>query len=127
LGQGGQWAAVAGFNGAMLDSKHTSDHSPQPIGPQQKFLDSNQKKEDCQFSTLSLEDMPIPEEYSLLPDENAPVHYGHARVLVCKTDGGTILLDDPALVAWSMDAIQLVQDQLYQAGTGLIPLSCPRN
>jgi hypothetical protein len=125
LGQGGQWAAVAGLDGAMLDSEHTFGHSPTVHN--KKSLDSNQKKEDRPFSTLSLEDMPIPQELTLLPDENAPAYYGHASVLVRKTDGGTILLDDPALVAWSVDAIRVVRGQLYRAGTGLVPLPCPGN
>jgi hypothetical protein len=126
LGQGGQWAAVAGFDGAMLDSERSFGHHS-PSVDNKKSPNASQKKEDRRLSTLSLEDMPIPQEYTLLPDENAPVYYGHASVLVRKTDGGTILLDDPALVAWSVDAIRVVRDQLYRAGTGFVPLPCPEN
>jgi hypothetical protein len=129
LGQGGQWAAVAGFDGAMLDSEQSFSHSSSAVLHNEKSLEktSNQQKEDRRFSTLSLEGMPIPQEYALVPDDKAPVYYGHASVFVRKTDGGTILLDDPALVAWSVDAIRVVRDQLFRAGTGLVPLPCPEN
>jgi hypothetical protein len=125
LGQGAEWAAVAGFDGAMMDSEQLSFSRSTPVP--KKSLESCQQNPDRRSSPLTLEDMPIPAEGAPLLNTSVPLYYGHASVFVRKTHGGTILLDDPALVAWSVDAIRVVRTQLYRAGTGLIPLPCAEN
>lgn len=116
LGQGGQWAP-SGFDGAMDDSS------------------SPRKSSRRRLSTLDMEDTNLPESSliassrSLNPSDTskAPMYYGHASVFVRKTHGGSIVKDDPALAAWSVDAIRVVRDQLYRAGTGLIALPLSEN
>ena len=124
LGQGAEWAAVAGFDGAMIDSEQSFSRSS-PV--HEKSLEPCQQNQDRRSSPLTLEDMPKPADGASLLNSTVPLYYGHASVFVRKTDGGTILLDDPALVAWSVDAIRVVRHQLYRAGTGLIPLPCTEN
>jgi hypothetical protein len=116
LGQGGQWAAVSGFDGAMADNARNDDN------------DENREIGRRRLSTYALEHMntgwsPIAGSSTRLPeDPNAPLYYGHASVFVRNTDGGTIQTDNPALVAWSVDAMRLIRDQLYRAGNGRIEL-----
>lgn len=42
--------------------------------------------------------------------------YMHTNIVVGNTRGGRIITSPPALVAWSVDAIRVVRDQLYRAG-----------
>ena len=48
------------------------------------------------------------------------LYYGN--VFVQAGHGGQIVLNDPALVEWSVDAIALVRRQLFRAANGNIPL-----
>ena len=46
---------------------------------------------------------------------------------VMNKKGGKIMQNDSALAAWSIDAIRVVRDQLYNAGNGVEPLPCYEN
>jgi hypothetical protein len=120
LGQGGQWAAVAGFDGAMGD---------EPMAPKPSHVGSRRLSSD--IDRLCRPAPPSPHvglsraesTHSVVePDPSSSLYYGHANVFVRKSDGGEIMTDDPALAAWSVDAMRIVRDQLHRAGNGLIPL-----
>jgi len=123
LGQGGEWANVAG--GAI-----SQDEAPLS---QNAMVDSRSRR----FSTQTLDRMPLPEtlystpttdtHYALPRDPNAQLYYGHSNVNVRKTIGGSVVVDDAALAAWSVDAIWVVRDQLYRASIGLVELPFAEN
>ena len=120
LGQGGQWANVAGADGAI----NTDEASPgAPTDLKNRRLSSQ----------VDLDRLPLPEStfttdpHHLPQDPNARLYYGHCNVLVNKTIGGSIVVDDPALAAWSVDAIWVVRDQLYRASIGLVQLPYAEN
>ena len=84
------------------------------------------------FSTQSMDLLPEPEQYQpdshhLPQDPNAKLYYGHCSINVRKTIGGSVVMDDSALAAWSVDAIWLVRDQLYRASIGLVELPFAEN
>lgn len=126
LGQGGQWAAVAGFDGAMGD---------EPMAPKLSSSSSSSHTESRRLSSdidqLSRPAPPSPHvglmraesiQSVVDTDPNSSFYYGHAHVSVRRSDGGEIMTDDPALAAWSVDAMRIIRDQLLRAGNGLIPL-----
>jgi len=121
LGQGGQWAAVAGGDG-MMDG-----------GASQRSISDAERAD----STLSREssagaprDGSMRDYYSIktrMDDETSTrfispqgrrrsTYYGQAEVLVRNSRGGGIERDDPALAAWTVDALRVIRDQLYKAG-----------
>lgn len=52
------------------------------------------------------------------------LYYGHSSVFVKNIRGGRIFTNDPAIASWSVDAIRVIRDQLYRAGSGelILPL-----
>mmetsp|Transcript_14644 Transcript_14644/g.22880 ORF Transcript_14644/g.22880 Transcript_14644/m.22880 type:complete len:862 (-) Transcript_14644:1428-4013(-) len=55
------------------------------------------------------------------------IHCGRAGVPVRNIRGGKIVKDNPALAAWSIDAMRLVRDQLYGAGSSELELPYTEN
>ena len=49
-------------------------------------------------------------------------YYSQSHLFVKNVRGGQIVRNDAALAAWSIDAIRVVRDQLYMAGSGHKPL-----
>ena len=119
LGQGGQWANVAGADGAIKEE------------PPQKVMEDPRSSR--RLSTLAMDQLSPPEagfptEQPKWPqDINAQLYYGHSNLNVKKTIGGSIVVDDHKLAAWSVDAIWVVRDQLYRASIGLVQLPCADN
>lgn len=117
LGQGGQWANVAGADGAIQEE------------PPQKVMEDPRSSR--RFSTLAMDELALPDApfpTDRLPqDPNAQLYYGHSNVNVRKTIGGSIVVDDHKLAAWSVDAIWVVRDQLYRASIGLVQLPYAEN
>jgi len=119
LGQGGQWAAVAGFDGVMGDEPVTS-----------KAGHVGSRKLSSDIDRLCRPTPPSPHVglmraesiQSVAETDQSSLYYGNAHVFVRKADGGEIMTDDPALAAWSIDAMRIVRDQLHRAANGLIPL-----
>lgn len=119
LGQGrGQWANVAGADGAIQEE------------PPKKVTEDPRRNSNRRLSTATgLESLPLPEatitadRHHLPQDPNVVLYYGHtSNINVRKTIGGSVVVDDAALAAWSVDAIWLVRDQLYRASIGLVQL-----
>jgi hypothetical protein len=53
---------------------------------------------------------------------NKKDYYAESHLFVKNVRGGRIVRNDAALAAWSIDAIRVVRDQLYSAGSGRTPL-----
>ena len=147
LGQGGHWAPVAGFDGAMPDSENGNVEnvgmntlSYEPFSPEvsmHKFTDSirtilrdNTTQEDAESliegTQLTDQDMTqsVPPRVgglnSLLYEKQAS---SHAHVFVGKKHGGGIYVDDPAFLAeWSVEAMKLIRKQLNRAGNGRVSI-----
>jgi len=106
LGQGAQFAPTGG-DGAMDDnSSHSQDRLSTPVS--QGIVDME--------ATAIIGTAPVSGLLS-----------GRAGVPVKNTRGGLIVKDDPALAAWSIDAMRLVRDQLYGAGSGQLELPYAEN
>jgi hypothetical protein len=121
LGEGGEWAAVSGFDGTMA----TGDTRHAPL----KRVSSE------------LSDMPLPLEQSKL--DNLPHHPAsnvsklpqisrhnslyYANVFVKNMHDGRIFTDDPALAEWSVDAMGIIRRQLYRAANGMAILPYSEN
>lgn len=147
LGQGGHWAPVAGFDGAMPDAENgnvenvgMSTQLYEPFTPEpstHKFSDSirtilrdNTTQEDNESLVGGAHQADldvtqgIPSRVGGLNSimyEKQPT--SHAHIFVGKKDGGGIYVDDPAFLAeWSVDAMKLIRKQLNRAGNGRISI-----
>lgn len=135
LGEGGQWAQVAGCDGAM-----ERDLSPLP-DTTASIRDNAYLRglsSDFDQSVLNLPEVSnndnlrspgmqptisnLGEHVKGHDNEKETKYYGHGNVFVNNTADGTIFADDSALAEWSIDAILLIRSQLYKAGNGKIEL-----
>lgn len=123
LGDGGEWAAVAGSDGRMSDERTTLPRPP-PIPPSplrrvsSEFLDANIpppiKPELPAKAPMS--------NVSNLPQRPREQQLYYTNVSVEKYFNGQIVFDDPALAEWSVDAMAIVRNQLYRAANGKVSL-----
>jgi len=106
LGQG-EWAAVVGNHGAMRDDNHlVSDEQSMAKENKRSFFDSIRGRGDSKGRRKNTKND----------------YYAESHLFVKNVRGGEIVSNDPALAAWSIDAIRVVRDQLYSAGNGINPL-----
>jgi hypothetical protein len=126
LGQGGQWAAVAGFSGSIPD-----DASPKKKVTESLYRTMSRDIADIAFEPQETHDLPhSTSRIGLSESEYGTTDRGAqtANVLVRKKHGGGIFVDDPAFLAdWSVDGILLVRNQLFRAANGLVPLPYETN
>ena len=130
LGQGGEWAAVAGGDGGMEESTR-SLHEPAGVP-----LSRENSTGESQGSGRSMRDYysfnsTVDNEKSMRilgpQTRRRSTYYGQAEVMVKHTRGGRIERDDPALAAWTVDALRVVRDHLYKAGNTSLRLPCYEN
>jgi hypothetical protein len=129
LGEGGQWAAVAGFDGGMSDD--ISEGFVRPLGKRHRRLSEFEIMDNAQSQSTLIGLRQSDSFHKSLDDQDpngmSQSYYGNADVIVHRKDGGKIQTDDPAIAAWSIDAMRLVRGQLHRAGKGLIPLPYVEN
>ena len=121
LGEGGDWAAVSGFDGTMAteDTRHaplkrvSSELSDMPLPPKQPKLDN-------------LPHHPA-SKVSKLPQMSRRNSHYYANVCVKNMHDGRIVTDDPALAEWSVDAMVIIRRQLYRAANGMAILPYSEN
>jgi len=111
LGQG-EWAAVVGDHGAIEDSHQTHV----------SFDDQSSSKDRKRsfFASMRRDGKSSPK--STKNGKRDTDYYTESHLFVKNVRGGQIVTNDSALAAWSIDAIRVVRDQLYGAGSGLTPL-----
>lgn len=104
LGQGGQWAAVAGFDGSIGGSERSMiPPTPQPF-------------DRAMSSDLAMDELRQGRRKS------------EVAVMVRQKDGGGIFVENPGFLAeWSVGGILLVREQLFRAANGLIMLPFEEN
>lgn len=147
LGQGGHWAPVAGFDGAMPDAENGNVENVgmntllyEPFTPEistHKFSDSirtilrdNTTQDDNESLIGSTQQTDLEHTQSLPPRVGGlnshlyeKQNSSHAHVFVGKKHGGGIYVDDPAFLAeWSVDAMKLIRKQLNRAGNGRVSI-----
>uniref|UniRef100_A0A7S3QA01 Uncharacterized protein n=2 Tax=Chaetoceros debilis TaxID=122233 RepID=A0A7S3QA01_9STRA len=105
LGQG-EWDAVVGSNGEIADNRHFSDD----------LLSMDQRN--SIFSSV---------DQNRGRNEDRTDYYARSHLFVSNVRGGEIVTNDPAMAAWSIDAIRIVRNQLYSAGNTLEPLPYFKN
>ena len=117
LGEGGEWAAVAGFDGTMsedlrfhrISSIELNDVAP----PQDSKIDDLPHKPSSNVSNL--------------PQRSRHSSLYYTNVFVKNSHDGRIFIDDPALAEWSIDAMAIVRRQLYRAANGTVLISFIEN
>lgn len=139
LGQGGQWAAVAGFDGSIAEqndprSSFYNDQYPLRRRMSSEIADDSHAafKENCGLLETEEDDededniaepipppipRPLEQSYKMKRQESM------ANVHVKKKAGGGLFVDDPAFLAeWSVEAIWLVRRQLERASLNTVVL-----
>jgi hypothetical protein len=145
LGDGGEWAAVAGFDGRMpsqdlggtsieVEQTHSStDHS---IGAtplrKNRMPRVSSELSDMHLPPPALEGHELPRrapisKVSHLPQQRRENSLYYANVNVAQNPGGQIVVDNPALAEWSVDAISIIRRQLHRAANGKINLPFAEN
>jgi hypothetical protein len=125
---GGEWATVAGSDGRM---DKTANDIMAPMSTPRPYPFSR-------ISSEIIDHMPPPSRPQLprkgpmsnvseLPQHNKHNSLYYTNVFVKNNDGGHIMIDDPALAEWSVDAMSLVRRQLFRAANGLIVLPYTEN
>jgi hypothetical protein len=127
LGEGGDWAAVAGDMTTEDTTSASTRHVP------------------LQRVSSELSDMPLPlplplkrpkldglphrpaSNISKLPQRSRHNSLYYANVFVKNMHDGRIFIDDPALAEWSVDAMGIIRRQLYRAANGMVVLPYSEN
>lgn len=144
---GGEWATVAGNDGRMGGSENNNTtttttteekddfavcHHPPILLPPPSYPFRR-------ISSEMIDHMPPPPSQPRLPRKGPSSNVSelphqtrhnslyYTNVFVKNNDGGHIMIDDPALAEWSVDAISLVRRQLYRAANGQIVLPFTEN
>jgi ATP synthase regulation protein NCA2 len=126
---GGEWATVAGSDGRMSETTNDIISPRMPTTLPYSFQ---------RTSSEILEHIPPPARTQLpkkgpvsnvseLPQQVKHHSLYYTNVLVKNNDGGHIMIDDPALAEWSVDAMSLVRRQLLRAANGLVVLPYAEN
>jgi hypothetical protein len=144
LGDGGDFAAVTGFDGRMsaqetdtsnaVDAEHHQDATTTP----RKRNNSRMPRVSSDLSELPLPPPPstggpdLPRQaptskVSQLPQQRGPSSIYYTNVSVKNNHGGQIVTDNPALAQWSVDAMSIVRRQLYRAANGKMALPFAEN
>ena len=153
LGDGGEWAAVAGFDGRMPQETpkstfrapsivlrqnseddgsagtpaiHPSDSAATPIRrthPQSRIPRVSSELSDMNLPLPSIPGQDLPRQAPISRISQFPQQRPYARgssyytsISVRRNPGGQIVMDEPALVEWTVDAMSIVRRQLYRAG-----------
>jgi len=134
LGEGGQWATVAGGDGRMTDglpgastTPTSSILPPPPPGYSIRRISSEMIDDTPISGRPPLSRKGPAYNVSPLPQPMRQNQLYYANVFVKNNDGGHIMIDDPALAEWSVDAISLVRCQLFRAANGKVLLPYTEN
>jgi hypothetical protein len=116
LGKGGQWAAVAGFDGSMVDESFYLREDSEPS--------INRRMSKVIGDVVYDPKLPLLQQTASI----GTTEPAEANVYVRRKDGGGIFVDDPSFLAdWSVEGIALVRRHLFRAGNGAVPLPCESN
>mmetsp|Transcript_8304 Transcript_8304/g.9110 ORF Transcript_8304/g.9110 Transcript_8304/m.9110 type:complete len:1177 (-) Transcript_8304:103-3633(-) len=116
LGSGSEFAAVIGGLDGDID-EHTQAQT------QSQFSSSRyQQSTHSFFAALRRGDKKKSRESNRNNKKGGPDYYVDSLFHVRNQRGGAIVKNESALAAWSIDAIRVVRDQLYNAGSGVDPL-----
>jgi len=132
LGHGGQWAAVAGFDGSMNDeSPSRGTRTMTPVASADIFTENamvgrSTPKENREI----VYNTPADPKIGLQDKEPTTDASGKAtaNIFVRRRHGGGLFVDDPAFLAeWSVEAIALVRRLLTRAANGMVTIPYESN
>jgi hypothetical protein len=133
LGQGGQWAAVAGFDGSSQDETNLAGSlAPTPVPAHRRMssaIGDLPPPLERQRSDISEKIFDLHTSSRIgIESPNPKLDATAANIFVRNRDGGGIFVDDPGfLTQWSIEAMDLVRTQMHRAGNGLITLPFESN
>lgn len=138
LGDGGDFAAVAGFDGRMPTHENDSskDNKAGRHGSRIIHSKSSISRVSSDLSELPLPPPPAGNEMprqtpaskaGRLSNQRRASSIYYTDVSVRNTYNGQIVMDNPALAEWSVDAMALVRNQLYRACNGRVALPFAQN
>lgn len=139
LGDGGDFAAVAGFDGRMPAPEH--DYSVANTQHNRSAPRILRSKSSMTRVSSELSELPLPPPPSTgdmprqtpaskagqLPHQRRHSSIYYTDVSVRNTYNGQIVMDNPALAEWSVDAMSLVRHQLHRACNGRVALPFVEN
>ena len=145
LGQGGHWAPVAGFDGAIAETSESnfenvvsSAHQDDAFSPELSVYKTpnvltNERLLSRKEASMGGESRDAPHVFAehvggskyITRDQRTT---SQAHVFVGKKHGDGIYVDDPAFLAeWSVDAMKLIRKQLRRAGNGRVAIPFDNN
>jgi len=126
LGQGEQWAAVAGFDGSVMVEDNPSNVNTNRSNHGDNDKTPTKMRSDHGFSIPTSAPPSTPRMVRRrLPNRQDS---SAANVMVKKNPGGGIFVDDPSfLTEWSVEAIALVRRQLTRAARGAFAIPYEEN
>ena len=129
LGDGGEWAPVAGFDGSMAQTMSQDEPDIPPRAAVFRRISSElsdiRAPPPPSNRDSTLKEAAPSSNVSNLPQRSQSLYY--ANILVKQTHGGKIFMDNPALVEWSVHAMAVVRRQLYRAANGKVVLPFSEN
>jgi hypothetical protein len=128
LGDGGEWAAVAGNDGSMPED--TTNGKKKLLGNASPFRRISSDLVEGAVPPPPRHELPRQapaSNVSNLPQRSQHNALYYTNVFVTRNHGGQIYIDDRALAEWSVDAISIVRRLLYRAANGLVILPYSEN
>ena len=119
VGDGGQWAAVAGFDGFSGNDDENDRPSELPF---------RKHAESSELHPTDLSSVEFSRTNSRPTLERMISCQSEANIMVEKSEGGGFVVDDPVFLSeWSVEAIKLVRIQLERAANGAIRIPKKEN
>jgi len=123
---GGQWATVAGNDGRMGETSNIASRVP-TSGPYTFERTSSEVLHPLPPTHRAhLPPKTMISDVTGMPQTRQDSLY-YTNVFVTSSDGGHIMIDDPALAEWSVDAMSLVRRHMFRAANGVIVLPYSEN
>ena len=123
LGQGSEFAAVIG--GGHGETEEQSYHQHQETSSES--LSGDRRLSFFSSIRRDRDQVPPNKRRGKSGQRNGSDYTIDSLLHVMNQKGGKIMKNDSALAAWSIDAIRVVRDQLYNAGSGVAPLPSYEN
>jgi hypothetical protein len=132
LGDGGEWAAVAGFDGDMHQRQSPRpQQGPPPLPKPTEFRRVESELSDSHAPPMAMRSgdssLGPSSNVSKLPQRSHHASLYYADLFVKQHHGGKIAVDNSALAEWSMHAMSIVRRQLHRASNGMVPLPFAEN
>lgn len=123
LGQGSEFAAVIGGGHGEIEEQPYHQHQESSS----KSLSGDRRLSFFSSIRRDRDQVPANKRRGKSGQRNVSDYTIDSLLHVMNQKGGKIMKNDSALAAWSIDAIRVVRDHLYNAGSGVAPLPSYEN